>query len=184
MFNRKSNKNIKKDYDNLLRLYQSSLAHQEMVTKSGGGVENLFDKIDKQNEDIELMKLKILSLMKENLLMEKRLIELAITYKFKFSAIYLEINKECIKDTIKNFIIYKKIKIIFNILKRNLTSLNNKFYLKKPINCLNIYFLPLKIPFYILKKNMELLYQFRYVIYFLNLIFFIEKYLILVINYY
>ena len=70
--NRNYRKNIKKDYDNLLRLYQSDLAHQEMVIKAGGGVENLIDTIDIQNEDIELMKIKILSLMRENILMVEK----------------------------------------------------------------------------------------------------------------
>ena len=45
-----------------------------MVIKSGGGVENLINKIDVQNEDIELMKQKIVSLMRENILIEKKLI--------------------------------------------------------------------------------------------------------------
>lgn len=173
--NRNYRKNIKKDYDNLLRLYQSDLAHQEMVIKAGGGVENLIDTIDIQNEDIELMKIKILSLMKENILIEKKLIKLATTYKFKFSGINLEINKERLKDTIKNFIIYKKSKIIFKIFRTNLLNLNNKLNIRSKIDLISIFFLPLKIPFYIFKKNMKILYSLRYIIYFLNLIFLLKS---------
>ena len=39
------------------------------------------------------MKQKIVSLMRENILIEKKLIELATTYWFKFNGIYLEVNK-------------------------------------------------------------------------------------------
>lgn len=173
--NKNYRKNIEKDYDNLLRLYQSELAHQEMVIKAGGGLENLIDTIDVQNGDIELMKQKIVSLMRENVLIEKKLIELAITYKFRFSGINLEINKERIKDTIKNFMIFKKSKIIFNILGSNLSKINNKLNFKNQLDLIYIFFLPLNISFYIFKKNMKILYSLRYLIYILNLVFLLKS---------
>ena len=164
-------KNTKKDYDNLLRLYQSDLAHQEMVIKAGGGLENLIDTIDNQNKDIELMKQKILSLMRENILMEKQLLNLTTTYKFRFNGVYLEINKERMKDTFKNILIYKKSKIFIN----HLINIKNKIYIKNRIIIINLFVIPFAVPFYFLKKNMQLLYSLRYFIYFLNLLFLLNS---------
>lgn len=170
--NTKNTKNTKKDYDNLLRLYQSDLAHQEMVLKAGGGLENLIDNIDNKNKEIELMKQKILSLMRENILMEKQLLNLTTTYKFRFTGIYLEINKERIKDTFKNRLIYKKSKIFIN----NLINIKNKINIKNTINLFILPFvLPFTLTFYFLKKNIQILYSFRYFIYFLNLLFLLNS---------
>lgn len=144
--NRNYQKNIKKDYDKLLRLYQSELAHQEMVFKAGGGVQKLIDIIDIQNEDIKLMKIKIFSLMRENILMENKLLELVTTYKFKNRFITIEINKSLFDEKLYKSKIYKFLLFIYNKYYNNIIL--KDLHIK---NLINIKKINVKNSIYILK---------------------------------
>ena len=81
---------------------------------------------------------------------------LVTTYKFKHYGIIVEINKQKIIDSLKNLIIIRK--TIF--LKKNILNLSNLFYknLKK-----------------ILIKIIYTICYFKYIIYFLNMLFLINN---------
>lgn len=148
--NKKQNEN---QNQNILRLYQSNLAHQEMVKKAKGGFENLLDTIDFQYEQIEELNQKIILLLKEINLLEKQIVNLTISYKFKFKSIYIEINKERFKDLFKNNPYYQKLKLIFKFAK-NFKYKNNIFFCIK-----NLFYFLIRL---------------KYIIYFLNLLFLIN----------
>lgn len=144
------------EHKKLIQLYQSDLAHKEMVLKAGGGIENIIDVLDFQKYEIDEMKNKYFELMRENILMEQKMVILVTTYKFKHYGIIVEINKQKIIDSLKNLIIIRK--TIF--LKKNILNLSNLFYknLKK-----------------ILIKIIYTICYFKYIIYFLNMLFLINN---------
>ena len=147
------------EHEKLIQLYQSDMAHQEMVLKAGGGIENMIEVLDNQNTDIELMKQKIFRLMRENILMEQKIVNLVTTYKFKHCGILLEINKQKVLDSFKNSIILRKCKF----LKKSI--INTSFLINEKLKNF--------LDFIIL--NINILYNLRYFVYFLNLLFLINN---------
>ena len=107
MFKKKKNKNI-------LEIYNANNAHKEMVIKSGGGINNLFQNLEDANYNIELLKQNIVRLYNENYNMEQKIIELGICYKFKNSFIVIEINRSRFIEIFKKY--KQKFKKIFYIL--------------------------------------------------------------------
>ena len=80
MFINKNKKKIeqhKKDFEK----YSAAKAHQEMVNKSGGGINNLLELLEDKNCNIELLEQNIARLTNEIYYMEKQIIELGICYE-------------------------------------------------------------------------------------------------------
>lgn len=107
------NKNNKKDNINI-EFFNSKLAHQEMIEKSGSGIHKLIntineynDIIEKKNIELELASYRIINQNREINDLEKRLITIATTYKFKKYGIIIEFNKYRIIENIKNLYLYK-----------------------------------------------------------------------------
>ena len=112
MFINKKKKNLQ--YKNDFEKYNAAKAHQEMVNKSGGGLNNLLELLDTKNYNIELLTQHIARLNIEICNMEKQFTELSICYKFKNSFIHIEINKIFLKQKIKK--IFKKMFYILNVI--------------------------------------------------------------------
>ena len=106
MFNKKYKK---KQLKNELQILNATNAHKEMVIKSGGGINNLFQNLEDAFYIIELNNQKIARLHSEINNLESRLIELSVNYKLKNRFFILEVNKFFLIDKIKKI---KKIKII------------------------------------------------------------------------
>ncbi len=103
--------NYKKKLDqskNDLEKYNAAKAHEEMVDKSGGGLNNILQLLDTKNSKIEILTQHIARLNIEINNMENQIIEMAVIYKFKNSFIAIEINKFFLKEKIKKK--FKKIK--------------------------------------------------------------------------
>ena len=96
----------KKDFE----IFNAKRAHEEMVIKSGGGLNNLLESLDNKNYQIEILIQHVARLNKEICDMEKQLINLGICYKFKNSFIFIEINKFFLKEKLK------KIMYILNVI--------------------------------------------------------------------
>lgn len=104
-----------------LQRYNAAKAHEEMVLKAKGGYYTLFEKIEENDVEIEFLKQKIIHQNLEIKSLENRLIDIVKTYKFNTYPIVIEINKEFIKDKIKNLWIYKfirkrKIKLFISLI--------------------------------------------------------------------
>lgn len=114
-----SKKDLKKNIvKNDLENYNANNAHKEMVIKSGGGINNLLQKLEDANYIIELYNQKIARLNLEINNLESKLIELTITYKFKNRFFVIEVNKNLLFNKIQNnkFVkIYKYIKKVYII---------------------------------------------------------------------
>lgn len=80
MFNKKIKKKISKDQ---LERHNAIKAHEEMVLKSGGGINFLFQVIENNNYNEEMFKQKIIRLNREITNLENELNELTEIYKFK-----------------------------------------------------------------------------------------------------
>ncbi len=112
-FRNKNNRNSKKDNINI-EFFNSKLAHQEMIEKSGSGIHKLIntineynDTIEKKNIEIELASYRIINQNREINDLEKRLVTIATSYKFKKYGIIIEFNKYRIIENIKNLYLYK-----------------------------------------------------------------------------
>lgn len=112
-FRNKNNRNNKKDNINI-EFFNSKLAHQEMIEKSGSGIHKLIntineynDTIEKKNIELELASYRIINQNREINDLEKRLVTIATTYKFKKYGIIIEFNKYRIIENIKNLYLYK-----------------------------------------------------------------------------
>ena len=110
-YNKKIQK-YKKNFEN----YNATRAHEEMVIKSGGGLNNLLESLDNKNYEIEILIQHVARLNKEICDMEKQLINLGICYKFKNSFIFIEINKFFLKEKFKKFKKFKKLMYILNVI--------------------------------------------------------------------
>lgn len=140
MFNKKNKKKnlknqLKNQLKNELEKFNANNAHKEMVIKSGGGINNLLQNLEDKYYIIELNNQKIARLNREINNLESRLIELSITYKFKNSFFFIEINKILFFDKIKTFTlvkIYIYVNLFFNniFLKKD-KILKNIFSFKK-----------------------------------------------------
>jgi len=113
--------------------YNAAKAHEEMVIKSGGGINNLLDELEYKNYQIEVLTQNIARLNYEINNMEKKIIQLGICYKFQNSFIIIEINKELFKNKFKKF---KKIICILNLIqyikiKNIIILLNLLFFLQQ-----------------------------------------------------
>lgn len=112
-FRNKNNRNNKKDNINI-EFFNSKLAHQEMIEKSGSGIHKLINTIneynniiEKKNIELELAYYRIINQNREINDLEKRLVTIATTYKFKKYGIIIEFNKYRIIENIKNLYLYK-----------------------------------------------------------------------------
>ena len=134
MFN-KQNKQNKNDFEK----YNAIKAHEEMVNKSGGGLNNLLQLLDTKNSNIEILQQHIARLNNEVYKMEKQIIELGICYKFKNSFISIEINNFFLKQKFKQKFKQKlkKIYYIFNVL--HLIKFKNIIILLNLLFLLNIF---------------------------------------------
>ena len=74
-----------------LEKYNAKKAHEEMVIKSGGGINNLYQIIDDFSYELELKEQKIARLLQEISYLENKLIELATSYKFVNNFVIIEI---------------------------------------------------------------------------------------------
>ena len=92
------------------------MAHEEMVVKSGGGINNLLENLDYSTYLLELSNQKICRLNKEINDLELKLVEMAVTYKFKNCFFVLEINKLRFYDKIKDYRLY----ILYNKCKKSI----------------------------------------------------------------
>lgn len=113
MFNNKNKKKIeqyKKDFEK----YCATKAHEEMVNKSGGGINNLLELLEIKNCNIELLEQNIARLSNEIYNMEKQITQLGICYEFKNSFIAIKINKFFLKQKFKQK--FKKIFYILNVI--------------------------------------------------------------------
>ncbi len=108
--NKKKNLQYKNDFEK----YNAAKAHQEMVNKSGGGLNNLLELLDTKKYNIELLTQHIARLNIEICNMEKQIIQLGVCYKFKNSFIHIEINKIFLKQKIKKM--FKKTFYILNVI--------------------------------------------------------------------
>lgn len=111
--NNRNNRNNKKDNINI-EFFNSKLAHQEMIEKSGSGIHKLINTIneynniiEKKNIELELAYYRIINQNREINDLEKRLVTIATTYKFKKYGIIIEFNKYRIIENIKNLYLYK-----------------------------------------------------------------------------
>jgi len=124
MFNTKNKKKIeqhKKDFEK----YNANKAHQEMVDKSGGGLNNMLQLLDIKNYNIEILTQHVARLNSEIFNMEKQITQLGICYEFKNSFIAVKINKFLLKQKFKKifyilnviqFIKFKNIIILLNLI--------------------------------------------------------------------
>lgn len=124
MFNTKNKKKIeqhKKDFEK----YNANKAHQEMVDKSGGGLNNMLQLLDNKNYNIEILTQHVARLNSEIFNMEKQITQLGICYEFKNSFIAVKINKFLLKQKFKKifyilnviqFIKFKNIIILLNLI--------------------------------------------------------------------
>jgi hypothetical protein len=154
MFNKKYKK---KQLKNELQILNANNAHKEMVIKSGGGINNLFQNLQDAFYIIELNNQKIARLNYEINNLESRLVELSVNYKFKNRFFILEVNKFLLIDKIK------KIKIIKVYIYVN--GLFKKYFLNKIKNINKI-----KIANYFSLKKI-----FKFIIILLNLLFLINN---------
>ena len=130
-----SKKNSKKTSLKNLEYFNALKAHQEMVEKSGGGINYLFQIIDNNNFNFELQEQKIARLLQEIANLENKLLELVTSYKFKNRFIIIEINKSLFieklyKSKINNFLLFTYNKYYSNIAFKNL-HIKNFINIKK-----------------------------------------------------
>ena len=139
---KKRNSKIKNNLDN----FNAIKAHEEMVIKSGGGINNLLQILDDYSYGFELQEQKIARLLQEIANLENKLLELVTSYKFKNRFIIIEINKSLFieklyKSKISNFLLFTYNKYYSNIAFKNL-------FIK---NFINIKKINIKNTMYILK---------------------------------
>ena len=136
MFNKK-NKNIKINKNDLEK-YNANKAHEEMVNKSGGGLNNILQLLDTKNSQIEVLQQNIARLNIEITNLEKQIIQLGICYKFNNSFINIEINKVFLKEKVKNK--FKNLFYIFNIIQfikfKNIIIILNLIFFLQHLNIL------------------------------------------------
>lgn len=111
MFNNK--KKIEK-HKNDIEKYNANKAHQEMVDKAGGGLNNLLELLDTKNYNIEILEQHIARLTNEIYNMEKQILNLGICYEFRNSFITIKINKFFLKQKFKQK--FKKLYYILNVI--------------------------------------------------------------------
>lgn len=151
-------KNSKKTTLKNLEYFNALKAHQEMVIKSEGGINYLFQIIDGYNYDFELQEQKIARLLQEIANLENKLLELVTSYKFKNRFIIIEINKSLFIEKL-----YKS--KIFNIL----LFIYNKYYS-------TIVYKNLHIKNFIKKINFKnTMYILKVIVVISNLIYFINN---------
>ena len=141
------------------RLTGNSKNHQEMVEKSGGGINYLFQIIDNNNFNFELQEQKIARLLQEIANLENKLLELVTTYKFKNRFIIIEINKSLFIKKIQKQKFYNFLLFIYN---KYSNIVFKSLHIK---NFINIKKINLKNTMYILKVIVVI----SNLIYFINL---------------
>ena len=139
-------KNSKKTTLKNLEYFNALKAHQEMVIKSEGGINYLFQIIDNNNFNFELQEQKIARLLQEIVNLENKLLELVTSYKFKNKFIIIEINKSLFIEKIQKHKFYNFLLFIYNKYNNNIAFKN--LHIK---NFINIKKINIKNTMYILK---------------------------------